>query len=55
VLLEITEAGRENHRRAARIIEQIDDSLTGGITAADRAAVTAALRVIAGTTSSTSA
>ncbi|HEX4093772.1 MAG TPA: MarR family winged helix-turn-helix transcriptional regulator [Trebonia sp.] len=50
VLLEITAAGRENHRRAARIIEHIDDSLTGGITAAERAAATAALRAIAGTT-----
>jgi hypothetical protein len=49
VLLEITEVGRENHRRAARIIEHIDDSLTGGVSAADRAAATAALRVIAGT------
>ena len=49
VLLEITDAGRENHRRAARIIEHIDDSLTGGVSAADRAAATAALRVIAGT------
>jgi DNA-binding MarR family transcriptional regulator len=55
VLLEITEAGRQNHRRAALIIEQVDDSLTGGITAADRAAATAALRAIAGATSPTSA
>jgi DNA-binding MarR family transcriptional regulator len=50
VLLEITDAGRENHRRAARIIEHIDDSLTVGVSAADRAAATAALRVIAGVT-----
>ncbi|HEX4292408.1 MAG TPA: hypothetical protein VH021_26025 [Trebonia sp.] len=34
----------------ARIIEHIDDSLTVGVSAADRAAATAALRVIAGVT-----
>lgn len=50
VLLEITAEGRENHRRAARIIEQIDDSLTGGITPGDRAVATAALRAIVGAT-----
>jgi hypothetical protein len=50
VLLEITDLGRENHRKAAGLIEQVDDSLTGGVTAADLAAATAALRVIAAAT-----
>ena len=50
VLLEITDAGRENHRKAARIIEQVEESMTSGITAAERAAACSALRVIAGIT-----
>jgi DNA-binding MarR family transcriptional regulator len=48
VLLEITDAGRENHRKAAGIIEQVDESMTAGITAAERAAACAALGIIAG-------
>ena len=48
VLLEITDAGRENHRKAAGIIEQVEDSMTSGLTATERAAARAALRAIAG-------
>jgi DNA-binding MarR family transcriptional regulator len=48
VLLEITDAGRENHRKAAGIIEQVEDSMTSGLTATERAAARAALRSIAG-------
>jgi DNA-binding MarR family transcriptional regulator len=50
VLLEITDVGRENHRKAAGLIEQVDDSLAGGITPADLATATEALRVIASAT-----
>ena len=48
VLLEITDAGRENHQKAAGIIEQVEDSMTSGLTATERAAARAALRAIAG-------
>ena len=48
VLLEITDAGRENHRKAAGIIEQVEGSMTSGLTATERAAARAALRAIAG-------
>ena len=48
VLLEITGAGRENHRKAAGIIEQVEGSMTSGLTATERAAARAALRAIAG-------
>lgn len=47
VLLEITEAGREGYLKAARIVEQVDLSMTAGISAADRASTTTALQVIA--------
>jgi DNA-binding MarR family transcriptional regulator len=50
ILLEITDLGRENHRKAAGIIEQVDESLTRGISADEHAAATRALRVIAGAT-----
>jgi len=50
VLLEITDVGRENHGKAAGLIEQVDDSLTVGITAADLATAAEALRVIASAT-----
>jgi DNA-binding MarR family transcriptional regulator len=50
VLLEITGAGREGHRKAARIIEQVDESMTGGITPAERDCARAALRGIVGAT-----
>jgi DNA-binding MarR family transcriptional regulator len=48
VLLEITDAGRENHMKAARIIEQVEESMTSGISAAERSAARAALRAITG-------
>jgi DNA-binding MarR family transcriptional regulator len=47
VLLEITDLGRESHRKAAGIIEQVDESLTGGVSPAGLAAAAGALRVIA--------
>lgn len=48
VLLEITDAGRENHRKAAGIIEQVEESMTNGLTATERRAARAALRAISG-------
>ncbi len=48
VLLEITEEGRESYLKAVRIIEQVEESVTSGITPAERAAARKALAVIAG-------
>lgn len=47
VLLEITSAGREGYRKAAHIMEQVDESMTAGIPAAERERARAVLRVIA--------
>jgi DNA-binding MarR family transcriptional regulator len=47
ILLEITELGREGYLKAARVVEQVDVTMTAGVTEAERAAAIAALRVIA--------
>lgn len=52
VLLEITSVGREGYRKAAHIMEQVDASMTVGISAAERDHARAVLRVIAGGTGS---
>jgi DNA-binding MarR family transcriptional regulator len=46
VLLEITDKGRDGYLEAARIVEQVDQSLTAGLTAAERKATLSALRGI---------
>jgi DNA-binding MarR family transcriptional regulator len=48
ILLEITDKGREGYLEAARIVEQVDRSLTGGMTAAERKGTLSGLKVIAG-------
>jgi DNA-binding MarR family transcriptional regulator len=50
ILLEITDLGREGYLKAARIVDQVDLSMTADVTAADRAGTIAALRVITQTT-----
>lgn len=47
VLLEITDLGREGYLKAARIIEHVDQSMTEGVTPAERASTARALRAIA--------
>jgi len=47
ILLEITELGREGYLKAARIVEQVDLSMTAGVAGADRASTITALRAIA--------
>ena len=47
ILLEITDKGRDGYLEAARIVEQVDRSLTGGMTAAERKGTLAGLKVIA--------
>ena len=49
ILLEITDKGRDGYLEAARIVEQVDQSLTGGMTAAQRKATAAALRTVTAT------
>jgi DNA-binding MarR family transcriptional regulator len=46
ILLEITDLGREGYLKAARIVEQVDLSMTADVTPADRSATIAALRAI---------
>jgi DNA-binding MarR family transcriptional regulator len=48
ILLEITELGREGYLKAARIVEQVDLSMTAGTTPAELASAIAALRVVTG-------
>ena len=48
ILLEITDKGRDGYLEAARIVEQVDRSLTGGMSAAERKATLSGLKVIAG-------
>jgi DNA-binding MarR family transcriptional regulator len=47
IMLEITSKGREGYLEAASIVEQVDKSLTGGMTAAERQGTLAGLKVIA--------
>jgi DNA-binding MarR family transcriptional regulator len=46
ILLEITDKGRDGYLAAARIVEQVDKSLTGGMTATERKAALSGLRTI---------
>jgi DNA-binding MarR family transcriptional regulator len=47
IMLEITGKGREGYLEAASIVEQVDKSLTGGMTAAERKGTLAGLKVVA--------
>ena len=46
ILLEITDKGRDGYRTAAGIVEQVDKSVTSGMTPAERDAALLALKVI---------
>ena len=46
IMLEITDKGREGYLKAASIVEQVDKSLAGGMTAAERQGTLAGLKVI---------
>lgn len=46
ILLEITDLGREGYLKAARIVEQVDLSMTADVTATERASTITALRAI---------
>ncbi len=46
ILLEITDKGREGYLKAAGIVEQVDKSLTGGMTATERKGTLSGLKVI---------
>jgi DNA-binding MarR family transcriptional regulator len=48
ILLEITDLGREGYLKAARIVEQVDLSMTSGMTTEEREHALAALKVVAG-------
>ena len=47
ILLEITGKGREGYLKAASIVEQVDKSLAGGMTAPERQGTLAGLKFIA--------
>jgi DNA-binding MarR family transcriptional regulator len=47
ILLEITDKGRDGYLDAARIVEQVDRSLTGGMTPTEHRGTLAGLRIIA--------
>ena len=47
ILLEITGKGREGYLKAAGIVAQVDESLTGGMTATERKGTLSGLKVIA--------
>ena len=47
ILLEITDKGRDGYLKAAGVVEQVDKSLTGGMTASERKGTLSGLRVIA--------
>jgi DNA-binding MarR family transcriptional regulator len=47
ILLEITDLGRDGYLKAARIVEQVDRSLTGGMTSAERKETLSGLKAIA--------
>ncbi|HEX7164613.1 MAG TPA: MarR family winged helix-turn-helix transcriptional regulator [Trebonia sp.] len=49
ILLEITGKGRDGYLRAARVVEQVDASLTSGMTTAERRAALSGLKRIADT------
>ena len=46
ILLEITDKGRDGYLEAARIVEQVDQSLTGGLTATERRGTVAGLKSV---------
>ena len=46
IMLEITDKGREGYLKAASIVEQVDKSLAGGMTAAERQGTLAGLKFI---------
>jgi DNA-binding MarR family transcriptional regulator len=48
ILLEITDKGRAGYLEAAGIVERVDQTLTGGLTGAERNGVLGGLRAIAG-------
>jgi DNA-binding MarR family transcriptional regulator len=48
ILLEITDKGRDGYLKAAGVVEQVDKSLTGGMTASERKGTLSGLRAIAG-------
>ena len=45
-MLEITDKGRDGYLEAARIVEQVDQSLTGGLTATERRGTVAGLKSV---------
>ena len=47
IMLEITDKGRDGYLEAARIVEQVDKALTGGMTAAERKGTLAGLKAVA--------
>jgi DNA-binding MarR family transcriptional regulator len=49
ILLEITDKGRDGYLKAASIVEQVDKSLAGGLTASERKGTLSGLKAIAGT------
>ena len=48
IMLEITDKGRDGYLKAADVVEQVDKSLTGGMTASERKGTLSGLRAIAG-------
>jgi DNA-binding MarR family transcriptional regulator len=46
IMLEITGKGREGYLEAASIVEQVDKSLTGGMTAAERKGTLGGLKTV---------
>jgi DNA-binding MarR family transcriptional regulator len=49
ILLEITDKGREGYLAAARVVEQVDQAMTSGMTPAEREAALVALKIITDT------
>lgn len=47
ILLEITGPGREGYRKAARVVAEVDQSMTSGVAPAELASAISALRAIA--------
>jgi DNA-binding MarR family transcriptional regulator len=47
ILLEITDKGRDGYLKAALVVEQVDKSLTGGLTASERKGTLSGLKAIA--------
>jgi DNA-binding MarR family transcriptional regulator len=46
IMLEITDKGRDGYLEAARVVEQVDRSLTGGLTAAERRGTLSGLKSV---------